>query len=354
MSLRLKKRKDSNHIQITGTIFGKIIRESAGTDLMDEATQVLAEVIQRETDLKFNRIKEYPDMNTAFCRFFEESTKKSIDTDKYLVKGLMPYVGHVPINLIRRRCPEIEKFVKDEKGRGLKNNSINHSLQLVRRVLNLSANEWTHLDGEPWLELAPKIGMLPTRDSRKPYPITPNEEIKLLRELPDHLHRAIKFDLYSGCRESELVGLKWSWLVKADDALWYFRLPESKNDDSRAIILNLVTRGIIEKCAGNHPEFVFSYEGSPVRKIFGSAWKKARVRAGLEKVRGHDLRHTFGMKCLDAGLSEETRAELLGHRAGKSMTAHYSQPNLYRLLEESNKICRPNESLILLKRKLAN
>lgn len=314
---------------------------------------MLSKIIEREKAVRIHGIKEYVDMNTAFCRYFQESTKKTLKDDKFHVRKLVPFIGHVPINLVRRRCPEIEAFVNSEMDRGLKNNTINHALQVVRHVLNLAASEWIDEYGEPWLEAAPKFKMLTTRDSRKPYPITPDEEIRLLRELPDHLYRAIKFDLYSGSRESELVSLKWSWLVKADNALWYFRLPESKNDDSRAIILNIITRPIIESCLGDHPEFVFSFKGNPIKKIFTSAWKKARIRAGLGKVRGHDLRHTFGMKCLDAGVSEETRAELLGHRSGKSMTAHYSQPNLYRLLVESNKICRPNDSLVLLKRKIA-
>ena len=62
-----------------------------------------------------------------------------------------------------------------------------------------------------------------------------------------------------------------------------------------------------------------------------SAWKRARVRAGLAQVRVHDLKHTFGRRLRAAGVSFEDRQDLLGHRAGR-ITTHYSAAELSRLL----------------------
>jgi len=56
-------------------------------------------------------------------------------------------------------------------------------------------------------------------------------------------------------------------------------------------------------------------------------------------VRIHDLKHTFGRRLRAAGVSEETRAVLLGHKT-RSMTTHYSAAELAELLDAVNRIDR--------------
>jgi hypothetical protein len=85
-----------------------------------------------------------------------------------------------------------------------------------------------------------------------------------------------------------------------------------------------------------------------------NAWQKARVRAGLQQVRVHDLKHTFGRRLRAAGVSFEDRQDLLGHRSGR-ITTHYSTADLHNLLEASNRVCeeksRKSPALTMLKRK---
>ena len=69
------------------------------------------------------------------------------------------------------------------------------------------------------------------------------------------------------------------------------------------------------------------HDGEPVTKMYNSAWKKARARAGLKKVRVHDLRHTFVQRLRAAGVSLEDRKALLGHKSG-DVTTHYSAAEL--------------------------
>ncbi|PTB92441.1 hypothetical protein C9974_12630 [Marinobacter sp. B9-2] len=83
---------------------------------------------------------------------------------------------------------------------------------------------------------------------------------------------------------------------------------------------------------GKHEHQVFTFSGRPVASIFNNAWRKRRKKAGLTHVRGHDLRHTFGRRLRAAGVSEETRAELLGHKRG-SVTTHYSAAEVAELVK---------------------
>ena len=131
----------------------------------------------------------------------------------------------------------------------------------------------------------------------------------------------------------------------------------SKVRDERLVILNTVAKSVIEKQRGQHKRYVFPF-GKPdgdgnetmVHRMNDSAWKKARVRAakkwqekyfrqahdGFARIRIHDLKHTFGRRLRAAGVTEEDRKALLGHKNG-SIPSHYSAAELDQLIEAASK-----------------
>jgi integrase len=78
---------------------------------------------------------------------------------------------------------------------------------------------------------------------------------------------------------------------------------------------------------------------------------KARSRARLPQVRVHDLRHTYGQRLRDAGVSNEDCAVLMGH-AGKTMSEHDATPTIAKLVEMANQVATTRYSTTLLR--LAN
>ena len=111
-----------------------------------------------------------------------------------------------------------------------------------------------------------------------------------------------------------------------------------KNGEDRLVVLNKTAQSVIEKIRENHPRYVFSYRGKPLTKINNSAWKRARQKVGLELVRVHDLKHTFGRRLRAAGVSFEDRQDLLGHKSGQ-ITTHYSSAEISQLIIAANKVC---------------
>jgi len=69
------------------------------------------------------------------------------------------------------------------------------------------------------------------------------------------------------------------------------------------------------------------YRSKAIGTINNNGWQEARKRAGLQQVRVHDLKHTFGRRLRAAGVSFEDRQDLLGHRSGR-ITTHYSAAEL--------------------------
>lgn len=296
------------------------------------------------------------EFNAAAARFVDESTKSSIETDIIHIKKLSPYIGNLPLQRIRRRCEAIERFIKDEKARGMKNRTINAALQVVRHILNLAASEWEDEIGTPWLESAPRFSMLPLTDSRQPYPLSWSEQVLLFNELPDHLRNMALFKVNTGCREAEVCGLKWEWLQN-HGGIQFFEIPRENVKNrrhvivDRVVILNKIAQEVVNGQKGINPEFVFTYKGRPVQKMNSSAWKSAKGRSGVDKARVHDLKHTLGARLRAAGVPEEDRKFLLGHKSGMSMTTHYSAPELKLMEEYLNRVCKQDNNLVLLGRR---
>ena len=57
----------------------------------------------------------------------------------------MPWIGHVVLDRIHMGT--LEPWVEQRRHRGAAQGTINHGLQIVRRILNLAAAEWVDEEG---------------------------------------------------------------------------------------------------------------------------------------------------------------------------------------------------------------
>lgn len=212
---------------------------------------------------------------------------------------------------------------------------------MVRHILNLAASEWLDEHSLTWLSFAPKIKLMPVKDARPPYPMSWEEQDYLFSLLPNHLQEMALFKVNTGTREQEVCQLKWDWEIEVTALnTSVFLVPSRivKNGEERLIVLNDIAKTVLERQRGIHPEYVFTYKGNPVTKMNNSAWKTARKKADLKQIRVHDLKHTLGRRLRSAGVSEEDRQDLLGHKS-RRITTHYSAAELQNLIVAANKAC---------------
>jgi len=66
----------------------------------------------------------------------------------------------------------------------------------------------------------------------------------LLNELPEFNRDMCLFKVTTGCREQEVCKLRWQWLVRLDDDIWYFEIPGKfvKNRLRRVVVLNNIAK----------------------------------------------------------------------------------------------------------------
>jgi integrase len=188
--------------------------------------------------------------------------------------------------------------------------------------------------------------MPPDDNPRQPWPLSWDEQDRMIAQLPRHLADMALFKLNTGTREREVCNLMWNWEHAFPELkARVFVIPGAivKNKQDRLVVLNDVATKVVDSRRGSHETHVFTYKGKPVTRILNSAWKRARIAAGLPTLRVHDLKHTFGRRLRAAGVSFEDRQDLLGHKSAR-ITTHYSVAEIGNLIAAANRVVRSRKT----------
>ena len=96
------------------------------------------------------------------------------------------------------------------------------------------------------------------------------------------------------------------------------------------MLLNDVAMEIVIYRVGKHPVQAFTYEEQPVDQVSTRAWYHALKRAGIEKFRFYDLRHTWASRHVQNGTPIFALQELGGWMKEKMMRryAHLAADHL--------------------------
>ena len=132
---------------------------------------------------------------------------------------------------------------------------------------------------------------------------------------------AIRLLLLTGCRRSEIIGLRWQ---DVDFERQCLRLPDSKTG-RKIVYLNAPALSVLKELPhvrGNPHVIVGSRLGAPLRGI-DKTWFRVRRNAKLDNLRLHDLRHSFASVGAAGGLSLPIIGALLGHKHSAT-TARYA------------------------------
>ncbi|MGY4573356.1 integrase [Bradyrhizobium sp. USDA 3256] len=124
----------------------------------------------------------------------------------------------------------------------------------------------------------------------------------------------------TGCRRSEMIGLKWT---EADTESSCLRLEDSKEGESVRPIGLPVVEYLDRRFTDDVGTYVFPGQGED--NAFGSFpnhWKHLFEESPLSDITPHVLRHSFASIANDLGFTEVTIAALVGHAKG-SVTSRY-------------------------------
>lgn len=342
---------------------GQVSQEEAERWLSSETARLEAEQHRRGSPRALFR-------ECAARYLIESKQKRSVEVIAWHIKLLLPYVGDLEIHQVHDGT--LDDFKEDrlaggmvfDDGEPLKPSSpttVNRSLEVVRTILTRSARAWRDDAGRPLLDIAPPLISMLAEDRRKPRPISWDEQDLLFPLLPTHLQVMALFSVNTGLRDENVCGLRWSWEVKVpevDRSVFIVPALEFKTAVDHVAILNDAAWSIIEtqrrkreadlKAGNKVCEFVFPYSGHRVDTMNNHGWQTARRTAKMEDVRIHDLRHTYSSRLRLAGVSQEDRNALMGHK-GRSMPEHYASADIGRLISLSNRVLDRSGTRTLLR-----
>lgn len=123
--------------------------------------------------------------------------------------------------------------------------------------------------------------------------------------------------LWTGMRRSEMLNCRWE-NVELDNRRIY--LPDTKAGEPQYVPLNSAALKILKdlpKMLGNSFVLPGHIKGKPLNNI-DKPWRRVRDRAGLPRLRVHDLRRTAGSYMVQAGHSIHAVKDILRHKNTKT------------------------------------
>jgi integrase len=251
---------------------------------------------------------------------------------------VLPSLGSVPIRRLRPHHLERlyhEKLHPENGNRPLAPKTVLEIHLIIRSALNDGVRRGVVTRNVALAAHAPKLRSIPKVE---PQAWTAQELAVFLREAAGHrLFPALWLLANTGLRRSELLGLKWDDIDLAQATISInrglvsvgYELHESRGKTSnsrRAVDLDPTTVQVLSAwkawqvsergAVGIKPTgWVFAdIDGNPVHPhSISQAFERVVARAGVPKVRLHDVRHTHGTLLIKAGVPVKVVSERLGH-----------------------------------------
>jgi integrase len=311
---------------------GKQIRVSTKTEIKEEAKKTLRRLmgdtergIAPENELRKVR---YGNLRAALLQNYVERGNKSLQTmadGSETISGLKPLDDFFECEPSKNGNPEkpgvpvtrlttdaARDFARDRLEEGLSNDTVNGSLRLLRRMLNIA-----HEDKK--IQFVPKIRLLKNSPARKGFLAKEQFDV-LMSFIPVNLKPIVTFLYYCGIRLGEAKQIEWSQ-VDLKAALVRLEEDQTKNSEARTIPLPDV---LVKMLKGIEPKEGTVFDATNLRK----AWHKACSAAGLgklEEVEGrpdprytgliiHDLRRSAIKNLMKVGVNEKVAMKISGHK----------------------------------------
>ena len=303
----LYRRQDSPYWWIKTVLpDGRRVCQSSRLKVLEDAEEFLIRLKAEAYEAARTGIPAEHNWQDAVVQYLEDSVgKRSLDYDKAHFQKLDPYLRGYRLRDLSMSA--LRPFIQDRKLKdGVANGTINRALETVRHVLNVARDDWG------WIARVPKIRMLKEPKRRVRF-LTEEEADRLMLALPEHLIPVVRYALATGCRMSEILRLDWN-RVDFERRVSWLEPGTTKNGEGHGVPLNRDAILALRSVQGQHERWCFTYRGKRMEAI-GSAWKRALKRAGIEKFRFHDLRHTWASWHVMNGTSLQELMELGGWKS---------------------------------------
>ena len=252
----------------------------------------------------------------------------------YIDNHIKPNIGNVPLGKLSSL--HLQKLYKKLLAGGrverieAKGQPKGLSAKTVRNINQVISSAMDFAKDQKLISSNPTDGCALPKLEHKEMKTLPVEQLtSFLREAKESgVFELYYVELATGLRRGELLGLKWADIDLVQGSLRVQRqiaringevieAPLKTKNAYRTLPLSADAVGVLQeqrKKSGNSPYVFPSPTGGPISPdSVLHMLHRVLKRAGLSKVRFHDLRHTFATLALQNGVDIKTASGMLGH-----------------------------------------
>jgi integrase len=223
---------------------------------------------------------------------------------------------------------------RDERLLRVKPVSVKRELAPIRHLFEIARDEWgLAIKENPLAKLRWKGA-----DRRRERRLRPGELARLIDAAKacrnPLIGVIIRLAVETGMRRGEILSIRQTD-IEAEKRTLLIR--ETKNGHARTIPLTRDAVELLNLCAGQDRLFPMT------ANAFRLAWERVKIRAGIQDLRFHDLRHEAISRFFEMGLNSPEVALISGHRDLR-MLARYTHPQR-QLISQKLDAARPVEIL---------
>ncbi len=221
----------------------------------------------------------------------------------------------VPIAPDRRTGRKRKQVIYTDRVSERKIASVNREMMTLRRMLKIAA-ELSWIERSPFTAGTSLISA--ANENMRERILSPAEEERLLKACNDRndtaMTRIIVCLLDTGMRLGEVLSLTWG-CVDLPAGKIHIKAKNTKTFKDKRVPISLRLDRELRAIQNEEDDNVRSDNlvfrgGSNIQR----KWRRIRTEAGLEDLRLHDLRHTYGTWLNRQGFSQADIARLLGHQ----------------------------------------
>jgi integrase len=244
-------------------------------------------------------------------------TPKNLRFTLLHVRSVLAEIGRVLVPALDQH--DMRKAVVALKATGIKQNTINRRVSIIKAALN-----WAEDNGIILENPVPRF-RCPRGDDERIAPPTRAEIEAIMAVAPEHIRRMIIMALALGMRvgESEMFRLRWVDFDLERGVVRVWAAKKNKKRPWRDLTLRADLIPLLVAWRADGVAFVVHFFGKPVGHV-KRAWASTLRNAGItRRVRPYDLRHAFATYALDAGADPKAVSEVMGHADMAMIHRHY-------------------------------
>lgn len=301
----MRRSAETQDRRLAERIYHKVrgdIAQGKWFDRLPEEERTFREMLERY-------LREYSAPNKAACTYRR---------DQGLGKHLVQFFGDRTLAELTPKV--IAAYKAQRRSQGASPKTVNHDLGLLSHMFTLAQREWEWVRDNP----VKKISRERVRNTIERW-LSLDEEKRLLAVSVPWLRPIILFAIHTGLRQGEILNLQWP---QVDLFRRTIVLLEQKNGCRDTLPVNGIVLEVLKEQAKlwqQRSAYVFPNSVGMRRSSSNllRAFFLARKRAGVERFRFHDLRHTFATRMVQAGV-DLYAVQKLGRWKTTSMVMRYA------------------------------